>query len=51
MKHIFLINPAAGKGKSEEAIRPRIEDYCGKNGIDYEIYVTKARNDALEYSR
>ena len=51
MKHIFLINPAAGKGKSVETIRPQIEDYCGKNGIDYEIYVTKARNDALEYSR
>ena len=41
MKHIFLINPAAGKkGNSESIIRPQIEDYCGKNGLDYEIYVT-----------
>ena len=47
MKHIFLINPAAGKkGNSESIIRPQIEDYCGKNGLDYEIYVTKCQGDA-----
>ncbi|MBQ2775095.1 MAG: diacylglycerol kinase family lipid kinase [Clostridia bacterium] len=51
MKHIFLINPAAGKGKSVDIIRPQIEEYCGKSGIDYEIYVTQRRNDALEYCR
>ena len=50
MKHIFLINPAAGKkGNSESIIRPQIEDYCGKNGLDYEIYVTKCQGDAQNY--
>ena len=50
MKHIFLINPAAGKkGNSEGIIRPQIEDYCGKNGLDYEIYVTKCQGDAQNY--
>ncbi len=50
MKHIFVINPAAGKkGNSESIIRPQIEDYCGKTGLDYEIYVTKCQGDAQNY--
>ena len=52
MKHIFLINPAAGKkGNAESIIRPQIEDYCGKEGLDYEIYVTKCQGDAQNYCR
>ena len=52
MKHIFLINPAAGKkGNAESIIRPQIEDYCGKAGLDYEIYVTKCQGDAQNYCR
>jgi len=52
VKHIFLINPAAGKkGNAESIIRPQIEDYCGKAGLDYEIYVTKCQGDAQNYCR
>ena len=52
MKHIFLINPKAGKkGNAESVIRPQIENYCGKEGLDYEIYVTKAQGDAQNYCR
>lgn len=37
MKHIFVINPKAGKGKSYDFIKPKIDEYCTKNGLDYEI--------------
>lgn len=50
MKHIFLVNPAAGKkGNAESIIRPQIEAYCDKAGIDYEIYVTKCQGDAQQH--
>ncbi|MBR3439498.1 MAG: diacylglycerol kinase family lipid kinase [Clostridia bacterium] len=37
MKHIFIINPNAGKGKAYEFIKPKIDDYCTKNNVDYEV--------------
>lgn len=47
MKHVFLINPTAGKGKFYEAIKPQIEECCKKNGLDFEIVTTKASRDGL----
>ncbi len=51
MKHIFVINPVAGKGKTEEIIRPQIVDYCTKNDIDYEIFVSSYPKSAIDYVR
>ncbi|MBQ6267189.1 MAG: hypothetical protein IJK64_05405 [Clostridia bacterium] len=49
MKHIFVINPAAGQGKALEFIRPKIEWVCKKYELDYEIYVTEKKGDGIEF--
>lgn len=51
MRHVFIINPAAGKGKALEIIKPQIEKICAENGLDYEIYVTTAQGDGQAYVR
>ena len=49
MKHIFVINPAAGQGKSMDFIKPRIEEVCKKNSLEYELYVTEKKGDGIEF--
>ncbi len=49
MKHIFVVNPAAGKGSSLEEIRSKLGTL--KDRHDAEIYVTKAPLDATAYVR
>ena len=49
MKHIFVINPAAGQGKSLDFIKPRIEEVCKKNALEYELYITKDKGDGIEF--
>lgn len=49
MKHIFIINPTAGKGKAATRIVPKIEKYISTHEIDAEIYVTKASGDGRAY--
>lgn len=47
MKHIFIVNPEAGKGKALSEIKPQIEQVLSDlHDIDYEIYITKAIGDA-----
>lgn len=48
MKHIFIINPAAGKKDSSEGLIPQIERAAAEVGIDYEIVLTKARLHAAK---
>jgi YegS/Rv2252/BmrU family lipid kinase len=54
MKHLFIINPAAGKGKTVNLI-PEIRNYCEGTGLDYEIATTEypghATQIALNYSK
>lgn len=50
MKHLFIINPIAGKGKSLDYI-PVIEKYFSDNGSDYFIEVTKYPGHATELVR
>ena len=41
MQHIFIVNPAAGKGKAKARIVPEIEAYFAAHPqLSYEIYVT-----------
>lgn len=47
MKHIFIINPAAGAVDAVEQIKTKINDEL--TGYDCEIYETKAPLDATEY--
>jgi len=49
MKHIFIINPAAGKENAYEAIRTALEAL--DTPADYELYLTKAPGDATAYIR
>lgn len=49
MKHIFVINPAAGQGKSLDFIKAKIDAAVKKHGIDYEIYITEKKGDGIEY--
>ncbi len=47
MKHIFVINPHAGKCDATDSIRQQINDLC--LDFDHEIYVTSAPGDATFY--
>lgn len=50
MKHVFIVNPAAGKGKAAGRIVPEIEAWFAANAqLTYEIYETKAQNDGMQY--
>lgn len=51
IKHVFILNPAAGKGTRQEGLREQIEQACTQRGVDFEIYQTGARGDATEYVR
>ena len=37
MKHVFIINPRAGKGKALELIRPQIEAYINEHNLDLSL--------------
>ena len=49
MRHIFVINPAAGKNDKEKQIREELSKYEGQ--FDFEIYVTKCRGDGCTFTR
>lgn len=51
MKHIFVINPAAGQGKVLDFIRPKIEEVCQKYSLNCEIHVTERAGEGIEYVR
>ena len=49
MKHIFIMNPAAGKGKAGKVFLPKIIETAKRMGIDYEIHRTMAPFDAEHF--
>jgi diacylglycerol kinase (ATP) len=49
MKHIFIINPNAGKTNRVKEISDKLKSYDGR--MSYEIYVTKSRGDAQSFVR
>ena len=50
-KHIFIVNPAAGKGPEAAQISEVIRDACDACGVDYEIHQTTCRGDAQAFTR
>lgn len=46
MKHVFIVNPTAGKGDTLASIRKSLDQ---KQDFDYEIYVTSKAGDATDY--
>lgn len=51
MKHIFVINPAAGSGQSESTFLPAIHAAVKKYGYEYEIHRTLNKAEVCEYVR
>ncbi len=49
MKHHFVINPAAGKGKKIDALQNEINKICIERELDFEIYRTTEPCDATRY--
>ncbi len=49
MKHIFVINPAAGKGKKLPATLAAITYACEEFGVEYEIYHTATVGDGIRF--
>ena len=49
MKHLFIINPAAGKVDFAKSLAEILDGY--KDRMDYEIYHTQAPGDATAYIR
>ena len=51
MKHYFIMNPAAGKGKKFQAIIDKIRTVCSARGAHYEIHITEKAGGATEFVR
>ncbi len=51
MKHIFILNPAAGKGKDLDLFEEKIHAVAREKRISYEIYHTSAVGDACRFVR
>ncbi|MBQ8550191.1 MAG: diacylglycerol kinase family lipid kinase [Clostridia bacterium] len=51
MKHVFFINPAAGKGKGLTELKPAIEQYFKDKLAEFKIIVTECVGDAREKAR
>ena len=51
MKHLFILNPVAGKGKTMKLI-PEIKELMEKHSFEFKIEITKAPGHATgaEYS-
>ena len=47
MKHIFILNPAAGKENAKKALEEQLKTVY--SNVDYEIYETRGRGDAIAY--
>lgn len=48
-KHIFVINPTAGKHNCEELLTPEIHGVCDRKKLNYEIYITQGVGDATRF--
>ena len=51
MKHLFIINPAAGSHNQTEAYRKKIAEACEKRGLDYSIRVSGAPGRCCKIAR
>lgn len=50
MKHLFLINPAAGKGRAGDMNRMVADVCCKFHGLDYEILVSAKPGDITRWA-
>ena len=48
-KHIFILNPTAGKGNCQDLLEPEIKGVCDRQKLGYEIHLTTSVGDATEF--
>ena len=51
VKHIFILNPVAGKRAGKSDLKAQIEQTCADRGVDFVIYQTGAVGEATTYVR
>ncbi len=51
IKHVFILNPIAGKGAKQVGLRERIEQECLAHGVDFEIHQTSESGEATAFVR
>lgn len=51
IKHLFIVNPAAGKKGSTAALTRHIEETFSPRGLSYEIVMTRLTGDAERFAR
>ena len=51
MRHVFILNPAAGKSQAALNLQPAIEAFFAEYPMDYRIYVTERAGHATELVR
>ncbi len=51
VKHIFIINPAAGLGKADHVILPKIQQVLADTDVDYEIHRSLSTAEIESYVR
>ena len=51
MKHIFILNPAAGSGYAEKVLQPQIITYLKTTDLDYEIHRSLNKEEIGSYVR
>lgn len=51
MRHIFIVNPVAGRRKDSAAVIRKIENACHRHGLEYDIYLTSHPDHASEIVR
>ena len=49
MKHIFIVNPAAGNGEAEKKILPQIRNVAQELGIEYELHTTLSGSETVDF--
>lgn len=51
MKYVFIINPAAGKGKAVKELIIEIAEYCSEHCLEYAVQITTAPGDARRFAK
>ncbi len=51
MRHVFILNPAAGKKEKALALISHIENLCKQHEMDYSVHITKHPNHATEIAQ
>jgi len=51
MKHIFIVNPAAGKCDRSVQVKNTVQEVLGSRGLDFDVLVSKGPGDCTRLAR